>query len=305
MVIRKSDYENYDYRNFWKDEKRKYEDSSERIALRKFLLPVKNKNKLFVDIGCGYGRLFSEYKDFKRIIMIDYSFNNLKNAKESITRYLKFDREKLKNIYFIVADATSIPIKSNSVDIILTVRVVHHLSDTQKYFDEISRIIKSKGSFILEFANKRNLKNILRTIIGKIDTSAFNLKPSKVGETILNFHPKFIYNSLRERQFNILKVISVSNLRIPFLKKLCSYKILVFLENIFQYLFSFLGLGPSIFLKSECKIKEKKPASNKIIADILICPSCGGALSIEKNKIICKDCSKKFKQESGIYNLIV
>ncbi len=57
MGIRQSDYENYDYRQFWEEDKRLYEDGSERIAIRKFLKGGQRKNKLLVDLGCGYGRL--------------------------------------------------------------------------------------------------------------------------------------------------------------------------------------------------------------------------------------------------------
>ncbi|MFO7929053.1 MAG: methyltransferase domain-containing protein [Candidatus Humimicrobiaceae bacterium] len=303
MVIRKSDYENYDYREFWKNEKRKYEDSSERIALRKLLLPIKNNGKLFVDIGCGYGRLFNEYKYFEKIILIDYSLKNLKNARRHISRYLEFDREKLQNIHFIVADATNLPLKANVADVVLTVRVVHHINNVEKYFNEISRIIKSGGTIILEFANKRNTKNILRTLVGRMDTSAFNLEPSQVGETILNYHPEYIYNFLKEREFGVEKVISVSNLRLPIIKKIVSHKILVFFENIFQYLFSFLSLGPSIFLKAKCRHGNQKSARGNKISEILICPNCGSSLSIEKNKIICSGCGKVFQKEEGIFNL--
>jgi len=95
LPIRKSDYENYDYREFWEDDKRYYEDQSERIALRSMLRGVDPSNKLFIDIGCGYARLFNEYSNFQRVILIDYSIKNLRNARERISRFLSDDPDKM------------------------------------------------------------------------------------------------------------------------------------------------------------------------------------------------------------------
>ena len=54
-----SDYNGYDYKKiFWEDADRKYEDSADRMAVRK-LLPKHMKN--FADIAGGYGRLADEY----------------------------------------------------------------------------------------------------------------------------------------------------------------------------------------------------------------------------------------------------
>ena len=82
---------------------------------------------------------------------------------------------------------------------ILTIRVVYHLDNPERYFGEVSRILKDSGLYFLEFANKRNLKNILRFFADGMDTSPFNLIPLQIGETILNFHPKHIVGLLRRR----------------------------------------------------------------------------------------------------------
>lgn len=162
MGIRQSDYENYDYREFWEEDKRLYEDGSERIAIRKFLKGEQRKNKLLVDLGCGYGRLFNEYQDFERIILVDFSIKNLQNAREIISKYLDNQKERLSHIFFVCADIARLPFKAGCVDSVLTVRVIHHLSNPGNLFHEVQRVLKNGGLFMLEFANKRNLKNILR-----------------------------------------------------------------------------------------------------------------------------------------------
>ena len=306
MNFRKSDYESYDYSKFWEDDRRSYEDKAERMALRRLIAGVERKDQIFFDIGCGYGRLFYEYKDFETIILVDYSLNNLKNARDRIERFLKNTPEKLSSVYFIAADATSLPVKSNCADTILTVRVIHHLDNPEKCFDEIARILKRKGLFFLEFANKRNLKNILRFFIRRMDASPFNLKPSQVGETILNFHPDYISDLLKKRSFSIKKSISVSNFRLNLLKKFPGTKTLLFFEKIYQRFFSWVLVGPSIFLKSVLnKTGPEDTSRNKMtsLEDILICTYCGkDSLILVEKKVKCKNCGRIFLREDGIYD---
>ena len=266
MPIRKSDYENYDYREFWEDDKRYYEDQSERIALRSILKGVDPSNKLLIDIGCGYARLFNEYSKFQRLVLIDYSIKNLKNARERISQFLSNDPEKLSNVLFISADATAIPIGDDSADTVLTVRVVHHLDRPEKYFDEVKRILKEGGIYLFEFANKRNLKNILRFIIGKMDTSPFSPVPSQIGETIRNYHPKEIYKKLKQRDIRIERIISVSNFRLGILKKIFGNRLILFFENIYQKVFSFITWGPSIFIKGYL-LKNTSSSGNQPSSD--------------------------------------
>lgn len=306
MNLRRTDYENYDYGKFWENNKRLYEDTAERQALRKLLAGVDKKNKLFFDIGCGYGRLFNEYMDFETIVLVDYSLNNLKKARERIKKFLKNNQEKLSSIYFIAADAASIPVKSNCVDVALTVRVVHHLENPEKYFNEVTRILKNGSLYFLEFANKRNFKNLVRFFAGRMDTSPFNLIPSPVGETILNFHPEYIYGLLRDRNFLIKKIISVSNFRLNFLKKFPGTKTLIALEKLYQSLFPFITLGPSIFLKcilNRTGLKDNTGGSKTKLEDLLICVICKKpALIFNGKKLKCDNCGSTFTKQQGIYN---
>jgi Methylase involved in ubiquinone/menaquinone biosynthesis len=249
-LFKQSDYENYDYRQFWQDNKRLYEDSAERIVIKKFIGPLEKQGRVFIDLGCGFGRLFSEYKDFEKIILVDYSVNNLKNAKGAIAKYMNYDKALLKKVAFVAADAASLPFKSSFADVAMTVRVIHHLDNVEKFINEVSRILKPGGYFLLEFANKRNLKNILKFMFGKLKQSPFDSRPLQIGATILDYHPKFIKSLLKQTGFKILRQVSASNYRLGFLKRHINLKVLLFFENIYQNIFSFIDTGPSIFLKT-------------------------------------------------------
>lgn len=319
MSIRRSDYESYDYQEFWEDDKRFYEDQSERIALRAMLRGEKSRDRLLIDIGCGYGRLFNEYCRFSEIILVDYSMNNLKNARIRVSKFLSEAKGRIPRVLYIAADATRLPFKSDTADGILTVRVIHHLERSDKYFDEVSRILKKGGLYLLEFANKRNIKNILRFLIGRMKVSPFNKVPSQVGETIKNYHPADISDQLSSRNINIEKIISVSNFRLGLLKKILGSRMLIFFERIYQKLFSFMVFGPSIFIKGRkagyqgrgpgkgCTARAELPerivpiSTISYFIDILICPGCReSGLEMDGEKIICRVCGRSFLIDKGI-----
>lgn len=303
MELRQSDYENYDYREFWEEGKRLYEDNSERIAIRRLLKGTERQNKVFMDLGCGFGRLFNEYQDFNKIILVDFSMKNLQNARETINRYMGNRKEQLSNIFFVCADVTRLPFKSGFADTVLTVRVIHHLNNPGIFFHEVQRILRNNGSLILEFANKRNLKNILKFFLRKIEISPFTAVPYQVGETILNFHPHQIKRQLKSEKFEIKKQLSVSNFRISFLKKHFSIRFLLFWEKAFQYLFSFIGWGPSIFLKA-ILADDIEDSPEFDFREILICPGCrnGKLIFKQDSRIICEKCGSIFSIDKGIYD---
>ena len=340
-MIKQSDYENYDYRQFWQDDKRLYEDSAERIVIKKFIGPLDKQGRIFVDLGCGFGRLFSEYKDFEKIILVDYSVSNLKNAKEAVEKFLNYDEALMKKIIYTAADVTCLPFRSSFADAAMTVRVMHHIGNVEKFMNEVSRILKPGGYFLLEFANKRNLKNILKFMFGRLKQSPFDSRPLQIGATILDYHPKFIKSLLRKTGFKILKQVSASNYRLGFLKKHINLKVLLFFERIYQNIFSFIDTGPSIFLKTinlsplqavfgspeinlaantgplSTDMEEANLAAAKLKAlnskgtiksfedftAYFCCPVCREEnLEIDSGgKIICNSCKREFYMDDGIY----
>ncbi|MBN1299356.1 MAG: methyltransferase domain-containing protein [Actinobacteria bacterium] len=305
-MIRKSDYENYDYRQFWQGHGRNYEDGAERSAIKKLFKGIKTSGKVFADLGCGYARLFNEYKDFDTIILVDYSLNNIKNARLQVLEYLKDNIKKSPDIYYIVADVTCLPLKKNIADTCFSVRVIHHLEKPDAFFSEVHRIIKPGGEFILEFANKRNIKNILKFLLRKTAQSPFSKRPLQVGETILNYHPKFIAELIKESGFVIKRKISASNFRLGFLKRLLNLKLLLFFENFYQNAFSFIDTGPSIFLKAVSQNIPCPESSDKNINSLrfFACPSCRCNELIKEEDtgdIVCKGCGRHYSVIEGIY----
>ena len=76
------DYEGSDYQaSFWDEGGRDYEDQVEVVALRR-LLP--EAGDILLEIGAGAGRNTPRYQGFKRVVLLDYSRTQLKQAQKRL-----------------------------------------------------------------------------------------------------------------------------------------------------------------------------------------------------------------------------
>jgi ubiquinone/menaquinone biosynthesis C-methylase UbiE len=234
------DYSDTDYAaDFWGENKRLYEDQVERIALRK-VLPKAGKK--FLDMGSGFGRLTGEYAGrFKEVVLFDYAQNLLDQAKNKY--------QDKKNITYVQGDMYHMPFADDTFDGGLSVRVMHHFEDVPLVLKELNRVMAAGSVFVLEYANKRNILEVARAMLGKENLSPFDRAPSQRGEKVFwNFHPKYIEAEVKKAGFKVEKVLSVSIFRSGFLKKLFGVKVLSFVERILQKPLGRFRLSPSVFI---------------------------------------------------------
>jgi len=110
--------------------------------LDKAFLNTIDNNKLGVvaEVCCGTGEAFHLLKNkIKFGIGMDISLQMLIHAKKKLPE---------KNFYFIQADATLMPLKSNSIDTVLMLGGIHHIPNRKALFSEVSRILKPGGQFV-------------------------------------------------------------------------------------------------------------------------------------------------------------
>jgi ubiquinone/menaquinone biosynthesis C-methylase UbiE len=236
----------FSYSRFWT--KRQYENISEQIALTHFCRQISNKN-LAADIGAGYGRHTKFFaKIFKKCLLIDPSDKQLKIALNQV---------KEKNVDIIKSYAENLPFKDNTFDAAFLIRVVHHLEEPKVALGEISRVLKTGGYLVLEFANKTHFLATIKHLLTFNFSYFKNIKPIKVPQSsssaeesviYLNFHPRYIEKILEKEGFKILEHLSVSNLRSQFIKKVLPFNLLIFIEKFLQRLLAQLYFGPSIFV---------------------------------------------------------
>ena len=168
------DYEGSTYRtDFWEGKGRNYEDRVERIALRR-LLPKGGRRLL--EIGAGFGRLTGEYENFEQVVVLDYSLSQLQYAQE---RYGRSDQ-----FVYVAADAYKLPFRAGVFDAATMIRVIHHMADVPKALEQIRNVLTPDATFILEHANKQNLKAMLRYALGRQDWSPYTHEPVEFVEEL-------------------------------------------------------------------------------------------------------------------------
>jgi ubiquinone/menaquinone biosynthesis C-methylase UbiE len=143
---------------------------------------------------------------------------------------------------------TGLPIKS--CDLVVMVRVAHHLPNLQDAIDEMYKILKPGGLLILEFANSNHFKSRLRHYfrLRSVPLTPIQVNAQEIDIPFVNHHPTAIKDMLREDGFAILKTLSVSNFRSPLLKKIFKVSTLLGMERFLQWPLATLNFGPSIFV---------------------------------------------------------
>jgi ubiquinone/menaquinone biosynthesis C-methylase UbiE len=291
-------YEGSDYQDsFWDKGGREYEDRTEAIALRR-LLP--KSGRILLELGAGAGRNTPRYLVFDRIILLDYSRTQLEQAQGRLG-----DSEKY---IYVAADVYRLPFVDGLFDTATMIRVLHHMADAPKALEQVTNVLRPGGTFILEFANKLNLKAILRYLLGRQKWSPFTLEPVEFVELNFDFHPKAVRNWLQELGFTIEKTLTLSHFRVGLLKRIVPTGILVFLDSLFQWTGALLQLSPSVFVRARRgKLQgahgvETSRALHNVIA-FFKCPDCSHQpLADRKEFLECLSCKKKWEVRGGIYD---
>ncbi|NDC83849.1 class I SAM-dependent methyltransferase, partial [bacterium] len=206
------DYAGYDYKkSFWDDVDRRYEDLIEHETIAATLAQYPIPNATLMDLGCGFGRLFDAYYSHARqFILLDYATNMLEQATERLSKYSD-------QITFIQGDARSVPLPDASVDIIVSIRTLHHLPDYERFISELHRLLRPGGIVVFEIPNFRHILNIGRFLMGR-QANPFKRHVSRVG-SFSNFHPQMIIDFVNRVGFGIEDTINTSFFRSGWLKK--------------------------------------------------------------------------------------
>jgi SAM-dependent methyltransferase len=286
------DYEGSHYRaEFWTKE-REYEDRAERIALRK-LLPARGER--LVEIGAGAGRLADLYVGYDQIVLMDYARSTLVEAREQIADRLP---EHVDRFRFVAADLYALPFVDGLFDTVTMVRVMHHVADVPAALAGIAALLKPGATFVLEFANKRNLKAILRYLIHRQSWSPFAQPPYEFATLNFDFHPAWMDARLREAGFSLKRTLAVSHFRWALLKRLIPAQTLAAADGAVQAIGAAWKLSPSVFLRAQA------PVTNRVAPPgaFFRCPACRSEHVIESpDAVTCGQCGRTWPIRDGIY----
>jgi ubiquinone/menaquinone biosynthesis C-methylase UbiE len=287
------DYEGSDYQTrFWKKGGREYEDRCESIAINR-LLP--QRGHLLLELGAGAGRNTLRYKGFERVILLDYSRTQLKQAQQLLGNS--------EHYIYVAADIYRLPFVNGLFDAATMIRVLHHMADAPAALLQIRGVLQPGASFILEFANKRNVKSIIRYLLRRQEWSPFNPDPIEFAPLNFDFHPVTLRRWLEDLDFRIERILPVSHFRIDIAKRVFPPNVLAFLDSILQWTGTLGQFSPSVFLRARVSGKSKPSAEFLDPADIFKCPDCDHSpLEFSGKQISCPECMQKWQISDGIYD---
>ncbi len=161
-------------------QKEKYWDSFEKDKILPLLGDVANKKIL--DVGAGTGRLALRLtKAGAKVVALDVSEEMLKKIKAKI------------KIETVVGEAESLPFVEGSFAIVIATFLIVHLKDLRRFFDEVYRVLKTGGIFLVTNINQRQAPAI-KTKEGLVEIESYYHRPEAVAEGLENLAFEIVEN---------------------------------------------------------------------------------------------------------------
>lgn len=283
------DYEGSDYQTcFWEQGGREYEDRAEAIALQR-LLP--KGGELLMELGAGAGRNTPRYTGFRQVVLVDYSLTQLQQAVQRLGGS--------QHYIYVAADIYKLPFVEGLFDAATMIRTLHHMAEPRLALDQVRHTLQTGAIFILEYANKKNIKAILRYTFKKQSWSPYALDSVEFEKLNYDFHPKAVRGWLNEAGFNLQDQLAVSYLRLGVLKKRIPVDRLSRLEARLQPTGRWCQFSPSVFTRSQA-VGE---TPNAQAGTFFKCPVCESKnLEPYGAMIICTECSREWPIREGIFD---
>ena len=283
------DYEGSDYQtSFWDAGGRAYEDAAEAIALRRLLPPG---GRRLLELGAGAGRNTPRYTGFEQITLLDYSLTQLQQARARLGASPGYR--------YVAADVYHLPFVPGLFDAATMIRTLHHMADARRALEGVRRVLQTNAIFILEYANKQNLKAIVRYLFRRQKWNPFSPEPVEFAALNFDFHPATVRTWLQVSGFAVQRQLTVSHFRMGLLKRIFPAGFLAKLDGLAQLTGDAWQLSPSVFVRTQAT-GQTPPAE---AGSFFRCPACGHAsLPDTPPEIVCPACNWRYPVVDGIYD---
>jgi SAM-dependent methyltransferase len=292
------DYEGSQYRaDFWVGQGRQYEDAAERLAIRR-MLPA-NGGRI-AEIGAGFGRLADLYAGYEQVVLFDYSRSLLQEAAR--------ERGQDSRFVFVAGNLYSLPLASGLLDSLVMVRVMHHLADVPAALEQLRRVMHRHSVGVVEFANKRNLKALVRWVLRRQAWSPLDEAPIEFVPLNYDFHPHWMAGQMQAAGLRVRQRYAVSHFRLGQLKGRVGAESLAKIDS---WLFAPGGtfpLAPSVFLRVDAPgavLRASVSVQPGAIAGLLRCPICGAEPLVQRaeDRVACVQCDHTFARRAGVWDM--
>ncbi|MEW6567334.1 MAG: class I SAM-dependent methyltransferase [Chloroflexota bacterium] len=283
------DYEGSDYQQrFWEHGGREYEDRVEAIALRRLLPPGGGR---LLEVGAGAGRNSPRYAGYEQVVLLDYSRWQLRQAQARLGPSGRYR--------YVVADAYRLPFAPGTFQAATMIRTFHHMADPLLALRQVRRVLGRGAPFVLEFANKRNLKAIARWLLRRQEWNPFDKAAVEFAALNFDFHPAAVRAWLTEAGFVIRRQLTVSHFRVGLLKRRLPLQLLVAFDSLAQWTGNLWQLSPSVFLLARAAGGDGASG----MGTLWRCPACGSLdLVSSPAGVDCRGCGRRWPLKDGIYD---
>lgn len=160
------------------------------LAIHYFLSSLSYKSIL--DLGCGPGTFTATLPKGRAVYGLDMAQRQIAYAQK---RYGHAGR-------FIVGSATKIPFPDESLDLIISIEFIEHLTaeNVGQMLKEVYRCLKRQGHFILTTPNYRSLWPVLERIVYKITGMNY------AQQHLTHFTPRRLRQVLLSQDFEIVEL---------------------------------------------------------------------------------------------------
>jgi len=159
------------------------------------------------------------------------------------------------------------------------------------------RVLAGAGCFVFEFANKRNLKAIVRYLLRRQPWNPRDAAPVEFVKLNFNFHPAWMATRWAEAGLRPEAIRSLSHFRLAPLKRALPPAWLARADSLFQPSGAWLQYTPSIMA---C-LRHTHPPAGPEAAGLFRCPACGGtALTPAGAALHCPTCGQDWPAAGGL-----
>ena len=178
-----------DYHKSYNAQDKMSESPKKYQELLSWLIEYLPRTGKILDAGCGPGFYAEQLKKFnENIICLD--FTNIYENNES-------------ELLFCLGSISSLPIKSNSIDLIYCLTVLQYIEDDANAINEFYRILKPKGKLLITVPTRRSPFWLIREMEIYFGVypwqSSWNVRPYQ-------YYTRKMIGNLVENKFDIIEI---------------------------------------------------------------------------------------------------